>query len=445
MVRHSPSLVSAGRLFVAASVTYVAVAAGLSFSFMREIENDARFTRDRQIPAILAQNANAVKVEKLVSLVRSAFLARDARLERQVQLEMRVLSQTFTLDGDRVLIDGSRTIADDVRAIIALRAAERGGPGAGPDAEAKLRATYDDAMRTARRLADHLADDAALVADTVSKKIEANAGRIKNVWFLILAVPVLGSLVLFWLFRTHVARPIDATVARLTAIGTQRFDGTAPPAPFFVELRTIAAAVETYGEVSVKLNQTNAVLKALSVEDALTGVGNRRSFDATLEAEFAAVRERGGELAVLVVDLDHFKRVNDEHGHQAGDSCLKTVGKVLHSLCGEAGCRASRYGGEEFAVLLPGRNLAEAAVFAETLRLAVEAAAVPRAGMAEPIRITASIGVAALDEAGIDSASALLAAADAALYRAKRRGRNNVQRHTGTAVALPGSGHRQRA
>ncbi|KAB0678799.1 GGDEF domain-containing protein [Aureimonas leprariae] len=432
MFRHPFSLVTAGRIFVAASVTYVVAAALFSFSFMREIENDARFTRENQIPKILAQNANAVKVEKLASLVHSAYLARDARLERQVQLELRVLSQTFTLDNDKVLIDGAKAIADDVKRITSLRAAERGGAavGAGGDTAEQLRTTYNEAIRKARQLADYLVNDSAFVADNVSNKIEANANRITNFWMAILAVPVLGSLLIFWMFRTHVAGPINATIDRLTAIGTETFSGAAPPAPLFVELRMISTAVETYGEVSAKLSQTNSVLRALSVEDALTGIGNRRSFDAMLDAEFGSARSREAGLAVLIIDLDHFKRINDEYGHQSGDACLQATGRILRSHCEGAACHAARYGGEEFSVLLPNMSVAEAVAFAEKLRVAIATAQVARGEGRRPIRMTASIGVASTEETTFASPGALLDAADAALYRAKHRGRNNVQFHS---------------
>ena len=132
----------------------------------------------------------------------------------------------------------------------------------------------------------------------------------------------------------------------------------------------------------------------------------------------------GHSLALLMLDLDDFKRINDEHGHPKGDELLRRAARALHSESRWVD-EPARYGGEEFAVALPETGLAGATEVAERIRARVEAEEVPLGGSAEVIRITASIGVASLPGSASD-VETLVAAADAALYEAKRGGKNRV-------------------
>ena len=157
-------------------------------------------------------------------------------------------------------------------------------------------------------------------------------------------------------------------------------------------------------------------LEHLSLSDPLTGLGNRRAFDEALAEELARARRNGTPLGLVMLDVDHFKRFNDRHGHQAGDDVLVAVARVLGDVA-RAEDRACRVGGEEFAVLLPGADEAAAAAVAERIRAGVAAAPA-----AEPI--TVSLGVAATR--GEHDAAALFAQADERLYAAKQAGRNRV-------------------
>jgi diguanylate cyclase (GGDEF)-like protein len=165
-----------------------------------------------------------------------------------------------------------------------------------------------------------------------------------------------------------------------------------------------------------------AALADLARRDALTGLANRRAFEESLRRELFRARRSGGALAVVVLDLDHFKRVNDSHGHQTGDRVLVEV-----AARAERALRAedllARTGGEEFTALLPGATLEAAAEVAERVRRAVaeEEIAVPGGAL----RATVSLGCAALSAEERDAA-ALIARADARLYDAKRAGRNRV-------------------
>jgi diguanylate cyclase (GGDEF)-like protein len=155
-----------------------------------------------------------------------------------------------------------------------------------------------------------------------------------------------------------------------------------------------------------------------AMRDGLTGLWNRKYLDERLAADSATAARHRVPLSCVMFDLDHFKTLNDAHGHAAGDAALRAVAAVLHH-----GCRredvACRYGGEEFAVLCPGVPAAGAAGLAERLRAAVAAAAFD--GPDGPLRVTGSFGVAC-GPLGAD----LLQAADEALYRAKDGGRNRV-------------------
>jgi diguanylate cyclase (GGDEF)-like protein/PAS domain S-box-containing protein len=178
--------------------------------------------------------------------------------------------------------------------------------------------------------------------------------------------------------------------------------------------------------IELELQRLNARLTELSTQDGLTEVGNRRLFDQTLQAEWARAARKRHDVALLMIDIDHFKDYNDRYGHPAGDDCLRTVARLISETVKREGELVARYGGEEFALLLPGADLAAARGVGERCLQALERAAIPHAASAPGI-VTLSIGVAsAVAGAGIDP-SVLLDAADAALYRAKRGGRGRCE------------------
>ena len=160
----------------------------------------------------------------------------------------------------------------------------------------------------------------------------------------------------------------------------------------------------------------------LATHDALTELYNRRHFNELLEKEIARSLRHGRTLALAIVDLDHFKSVNDQHGHVAGDAVLRQFSEILRRLV-RADDIAARIGGEEFAVVLPETALDDAREFAERLRQAVSTARFTPGG--EQRRITVSVGVALLGGAA-NERSSLMRAADRALYRAKDEGRNRT-------------------
>jgi len=193
------------------------------------------------------------------------------------------------------------------------------------------------------------------------------------------------------------------------------------------EIAPLATALETMaGQLAAReqeLRTTNDLLEELAQLDGLTGLPNRRTFDARLKTEWHRAAANGHPLGLLVIDLDHFKRLNDHDGHLAGDACLKTLAKVIAAAAGTD--LAARFGGEEFTVLLPGADTAMAMTIAHRLRIAVEDLQLPNVA-APSGHVTVSIGVAARRPQAGASPQALVEAADAALYEAKRQGRNRA-------------------
>ncbi len=173
-----------------------------------------------------------------------------------------------------------------------------------------------------------------------------------------------------------------------------------------------------------ELEIANSKLFELSCTDGLTGVFNRRHFDSSLEAEVSRNARYGTPVSLILVDVDHFKLVNDRHGHTVGDEVLREIAAVLKNVVRKADIVA-RYGGEELAVILTNTREAGAMILAERLRAAVERIA--HKAREGTFTTTASFGVSALDEKAANMTTAeLLIRADEALYSSKRGGRNRV-------------------
>jgi diguanylate cyclase (GGDEF)-like protein len=179
-------------------------------------------------------------------------------------------------------------------------------------------------------------------------------------------------------------------------------------------------------EAEDRLEQDNRQLAVQAAKDGLTGLSNRRTFDATLDRELRRARREASHLALIMIDVDHFKAFNDRHGHLAGDACLRAVSQAIASVLQRPADCAARYGGEEFAVLLPNTDETGAFEVAERLRLAVKNARVETADLTIPCP-TISAGVASiLPTSTTTGPDGLIHTADRALYRAKATGRDVV-------------------
>jgi diguanylate cyclase (GGDEF)-like protein len=176
---------------------------------------------------------------------------------------------------------------------------------------------------------------------------------------------------------------------------------------------------------AANLEQLNLKLKEQATTDGLTGLANRARLDSVLTEQFTQAVSESKPLSMLMIDVDHFKRVNDKYGHQVGDKVLRVLGRMLKSV-GRASDVAARYGGEELVLVMPGTTRATAAAMAESLRRAVGAR--PIACEETPVAVTVSVGVATYEPGGpFREAAHLIKAADMAMYAAKGSGRNCVK------------------
>jgi two-component system, sensor histidine kinase LadS len=179
----------------------------------------------------------------------------------------------------------------------------------------------------------------------------------------------------------------------------------------------LSTALEQLAEANQRLRESNR-------RDALTGLFNRRHFREVFEHQLARAQEQGQPVGVMLIDLDHFKRVNDTHGHLAGDECLRWLGRCLQSALGEHGALLARFGGEEFVAVVPDVDAARLAELAEALRERIGAEPVRHAGAS--IVLSASIGLHVVPPGEPTGADEALHRADDAMYAAKDRGRNCV-------------------
>jgi diguanylate cyclase (GGDEF)-like protein len=164
----------------------------------------------------------------------------------------------------------------------------------------------------------------------------------------------------------------------------------------------------------------------LSRLDGLTGIANRRRFDEFLHAEWHRCARLGLPISLAIIDIDHFKLLNDTYGHLAGDECLKILGKTLKTFTNRPGDLCARYGGEEFAIIYGNTSLTQARLLAEQVIEAIRSLGIANEKSPTSPTMTASIGVATMHPAQISDEKKLIEAADRLLYQAKGLGRNRI-------------------
>jgi diguanylate cyclase (GGDEF)-like protein len=244
---------------------------------------------------------------------------------------------------------------------------------------------------------------------------------------------LIGTFVLFgvWFGGEHsIVRPLRSLARMAMHVGHGNLQIRTTRRRWAAEFAPLAGALDAMAqrltEREEELRVANANLERLARHDGLSGLPNRRSFDLKLEEEWRNSATSSQPLALVMVDVDHFKMFNDHYGHLAGDGCLRAVGESLARTEGAA--IVARYGGEEFALLFAATEMSRALEIAENLRAAIEKLDLAHA-VAPSGHVTVSVGVASLRAAGTMSEQMLIEAADAALYGAKRRGRNAVVGH----------------
>jgi diguanylate cyclase (GGDEF)-like protein len=190
----------------------------------------------------------------------------------------------------------------------------------------------------------------------------------------------------------------------------------------------VAERTSELNELTQHLNIANSLLAELATVDSLTELANRRRFDSYLTQESQRATRTRAPLSLLLLDVDEFKHFNDTYGHQQGDECLRQIAAMLRITVRRASDLVARFGGEEIAVVLPETPAAGADVVAESIRLALARLAIPHEGSSVSDVVTVSIGMATREPDQDDTPADLIAACDAALYRAKAAGRNRVSR-----------------
>ena len=249
-----------------------------------------------------------------------------------------------------------------------------------------------------------------------------------------LLVALLGAAIA-WLAARRISMDLYALAKAAHEIGEGTAGASIVPSHSSREVQILSSALdrmtrrllahsqemeETVRQRTQELQSANQALEMQARCDPLTGLLNRRGLEGQFDFAIALARRSGRPLSLLTVDVDHFKRVNDTHGHGVGDQVLQGLARTLQQRLRRSDV-AARIGGEEFVALLPDTGLEEAQAAADALRLAVAAQEHPQVG-----HITISLGVSALRGGDEDGASALLQRADAALYQAKGEGRNRV-------------------
>ncbi|HTH60611.1 MAG TPA: diguanylate cyclase [Paraburkholderia sp.] len=271
-------------------------------------------------------------------------------------------------------------------------------------------------------MADHSGLDAAQV---IGRPLFEHFPDLPQAWFArkVESVFRLGSFAFSswqqrpWLFRFDHDRPITGGVDYMQQ------DCTFMPLTRGGAIDAVCVTISDVTHLSIMQREREEAvvkLREYANRDGLTGIANRRFFEARLRDEFARWQANGGELSVLLFDLDYFKHINDEFGHVAGDAVLRVMAQRVGGIVRKEDT-FGRFGGEEFALLLPSTPLLDAMLVAEKIRCVIGQAPVDVQGFMIPV--TASFGAASA-HSGVASYEVLIHQADAALYSAKREGRN---------------------
>jgi diguanylate cyclase (GGDEF)-like protein len=281
--------------------------------------------------------------------------------------------------------------------------------------------------------------DARLIVGLNETDVLQRTDREIQVAYLQLGIFGLFVLLLAWFGGERlIVNPIQALARVAERFGRGDLRARAPRGAWAKEFAPLTNALndmaQRLAEREEELRAANSHLQELATSDSLSGLANRRGFDARLAADWQHAGKFGRPVALLMIDVDHFKLFNDRYGHVEGDVCLRRIGKLLRDSVRSGDDLPARYGGEEFSLLLPGADIDTALKRGERLRRDVEDLCIAHAS-APSGHVTISIGVASLVPGVTKNAEDLVEAADVALYAAKRRGRNTVVAHGAVVLA----------
>ncbi|HVE98924.1 MAG TPA: sensor domain-containing diguanylate cyclase [Mycobacteriales bacterium] len=346
----------------------------------------------------------------LIAIVTATFSSVNERELRRRRYDLEALASLAsaleaTQDAQEVGAELVRATCDAFDATRVVLVADRGDG-------ARVLATLGDASSVESAVVAFPGSVMTRCHENHAPVLSAGLDPTEDAW-LAAMLPDAGNLIVIPM--TVEARPVGTLVVEHNArLGSR------------VERRVVSMLERFASQAALALRGAWLVekIQAQAALDGLTGIANRRSFDAALELEVARARRTGTPFSLILFDIDHFKKLNDTHGHQTGDQVLRDIGALLRERCRDIDTVA-RYGGEEFAVIMPG--CPNGAALETAQRLLVDLAAAPTAA-----QVTASAGVATWQDA-TSFADNLVAAADAALYRSKRAGRNRATAAAGSA------------
>jgi diguanylate cyclase (GGDEF)-like protein len=287
----------------------------------------------------------------------------------------------------------------------------------------------DDAMENIQILNGALQDEhEVLFALSGEKALEIARTQQPDLILLDAVMPGLDGYAVCRALRSA-AETRDIPVIFITALKSPEDEtgALAAGAADFITKPVNAAVVRARVRTQLTVKRQADTLRALTLTDGLTGVANRRAFDERLAAEWRRCGRAQAPVALVLIDIDHFKKYNDHYGHQAGDAALVQAAGAMRRAAGRQQDLVARYGGEEFAILLPevgveGAQQVARKVLAEIAELGIEHAAAPQAGL-----LTVSMGIAICVPGAEETTAGLVHAADAQLYEAKAAGRNGYR------------------
>ena len=328
-------------------------------------------------------------------------------------------TSVLVIDGSGTLIGSSPDAGEFVGKNFARHALEGAATVAGFDGVRRIFG-HVRVPGTRARLAVGL--DESVVHSGIDREISIAYVQLALFGMLVLLIAWFGG-------ERLIVRPIRALVRTAARFGRGDLHVRAGDEPWLAEFQPLAAALDDMAHKLAgreeELRVANQHLDALASLDGLTGLANRRGFDRALERARHHAGERREPLALMMIDIDHFKLFNDRYGHVSGDTCLRAVGETLSLVLLDEAVLVARYGGEEFALLLPGLDIGRATALADEARGAIEDLLITHAE--SPCgHVTVSIGVESIVPAAGQAAADLVEAADRALYSARRRGRNTV-------------------
>ena len=286
----------------------------------------------------------------------------------------------------------------------------------------------DDAIENVRILHHSLKDEhEVLFALDGEKALEIVRAQSPDLIILDAVMPGMDGYALCTELKKS-AQTEDIPVIFVTALNSPEDETRAleSGAMDFITKPVNQAVVRARVRMHLTLKRQRDMLRQISMTDGLTGVANRRNFDELLDKEWRRCGRAGLSIALIMVDIDHFKCFNDHYGHLAGDSCLTVVAGTLSNCVQRPPDLVARYGGEEFAVVLPHETLEGAKVVGRRMLDRVQALEIPHAKSSCASCVTLSLGIAAMTPTRELSPTTLVAAADSRLYEAKKAGRNRL-------------------